>query len=58
MRVFGNTYTLSDMVGILTILALFEVTLRDTIEYYENFTKAFVHIEKLWDFIDNTPQIE
>jgi len=46
------------MVGILTILALFEVTLRDTIEYYENFTKAFVHIEKLWDFIDNTPQIE
>lgn len=57
MRVFGNTYSLSDMVGILTILALFEVTLRDTIEYYENFTKAFVHIEKLWDFVDNTPGI-
>lgn len=55
--VFENTYSLSDMVGILTILALFEVTLRDTIEYYENFTKSFVHIEKLWDFIDNTPSI-
>lgn len=58
MRVFWNTYSLSDMVGILTILALFEVTLRDTIEYYESFTKAFVHIEKLWDFVDTTPQIE
>lgn len=56
--VFENTYSLSDMVGILTVLALFEVTLRDSIEYYENFTKSFVHIEKLWDFIDNTPAIE
>ena len=58
MWVFENTYSLSDMVGILTILALFEVTLRDTIEYYENFTKSFVHIEKLWDFMDNTPIME
>ncbi len=58
MRVFGGTYALSDMVGLLTVLALFEVTLRDSIEYYENFTKSFVHIEKLWDFIDHTPQIE
>lgn len=57
MRVFGATYTLSDMVGLLTVLALFEVTLRDTIEYYETFTKSFVHIEKLWDFMDTTPQI-
>lgn len=58
MRVFGGTYTLSDMIGILTVLALFEVTLRDSIEYYENFTKAFVHIEKLWEFMDATPEIE
>lgn len=58
MRVFGGTYTLSEMVGIMTILALFEVTLRDSIEYYENFTKSFVHIEKLWEFLDNTPRIE
>jgi ABC-type multidrug transport system fused ATPase/permease subunit len=57
MRVFGGTYTLSGMVGLLTVLALFEVTLRDTIEFYETFTKSFVHIEKLWDFMDNTPQI-
>lgn len=46
------------MVGLLTVLALFEVTLRDSIEYYENFTKAFVHIEKLWEFVDNTPEIQ
>lgn len=58
IRVFGGTYALSDMVGLLTVLALFEVTLRDSIEYYENFTKSFVHIEKFWDFVDNTPQIE
>ena len=58
MRVFGGTYMLSDMVGLLTVLALFEVTLRDTIEYYENFTKSFVHIEKFWDFMDTTPQIQ
>jgi ABC-type multidrug transport system fused ATPase/permease subunit len=57
-RVMGETYSLSDMVGLLTILALFEVTLRDTIEYYEQFTKSFVHIEKLWDFMDTTPQIQ
>ncbi len=58
MRVFGGTYTLSEMVGIMTVLPLFEVTLRDSIEYYENFTKSFVHIEKLWEFLDNTPRIE
>lgn len=58
MRVFGGTYMLSDMVGLLTVLALFEVTLRDSIEYYENFTKSFVHIEKFWDFMDTTPQIQ
>jgi hypothetical protein len=28
------------------------------IEWYSTFTKEFVHIEKLWDFIDNTKQIE
>jgi len=58
MRVFGETYLLSEMIGILTVLGMFEVTLRDSIEYYENFTKAFVHIDKLWDFMDNTPEIE
>lgn len=46
------------MIGILTVLALFEVTLRDSIEYYEGFTESFVHIEKLWNFIDTTPEIE
>lgn len=58
MRVFDQTYLLSEMIGILTVLGMFEVTLRDSIEYYENFTKAFVHIDKLWDFMDNTPEIE
>lgn len=58
MRVFGETYLLSDMIGILTVLGMFEITLRDSIEYYENFTKSFVHIDKLWDFTDNTPVIE
>lgn len=28
------------------------------IEWYINFTKEIVHVEKLWDFIDNTPAIE
>jgi hypothetical protein len=46
------------MIGILTILGMFEVTLRDSIEYYEGFTKSYVHIDKLWDFIDNTEGIE
>jgi ABC-type multidrug transport system fused ATPase/permease subunit len=58
MRVFNETYLLSEMIGILTVLGMFEVTLRDSIEYYENFTKAFVHIDKLWEFMDNTPEIE
>jgi hypothetical protein len=46
------------MIGIMTVLAMFEVTLRDSIEYYESFTKAFVHIEKLWEFMDHTAEIE
>ncbi|MBP7773488.1 ABC transporter ATP-binding protein [Candidatus Gracilibacteria bacterium] len=58
MRVFGASYSLSDMIGIMTVLAMFEVTLRDSIEYYESFTKAFVHIEKLWEFMDHTTEIE
>lgn len=58
MGVFENTYTLSDMVGILTVLALFEVTLRDSIEYYESFTKSIVHIEKLWELMDTTPELQ
>lgn len=28
------------------------------IEWYSTFTKEFVHIERLWDFIDNTPEIK
>jgi len=57
VRVFNGSYLLSDMIGIMTILGMFEVTLRDSIEYYEGFTKSFVHIEKLWEFIDQTPKI-
>ncbi len=28
------------------------------IEWYTTFTKEFVHIERLWDFIDKTPEIK
>lgn len=28
------------------------------IEWYSTFTKEFVHIERLWDFMDNTPEIK
>lgn len=57
LRVFGTVMSLSDMIAILAVLGLFEVTLRDTIEYYEGFTRAFVHVDKLWDFVDTTPMI-
>ena len=56
-RVLWGTYALGEMVGLLTVFALFEITLRDGIEYYENFTKTFIHVEKLWEFVDSTPQI-
>ena len=56
-RVLEWTYLLSDMVALMTLFGLWEVIIRDTLEFVENFTKEFVHVEKLWDFMDNTPQI-
>lgn len=57
-KVLWGTYLLSDMIWLLAVLVLFETTLRDSIEYYENFTKSFIHIDKLWDFMDNSPEIK
>ncbi|MEI6711560.1 MAG: hypothetical protein WCK88_05220 [bacterium] len=28
------------------------------VDFIKDFTKEFTHVEKLWDFVDNTPQIE
>lgn len=40
------------------LMATFSSYFNLLIEWYITFTKEIVHVEKLWDFIDNTPVIE
>jgi ABC-type bacteriocin/lantibiotic exporter with double-glycine peptidase domain len=42
---------------LLGLMSTFSSYFNILIEYYINFTKEFVHIEKLWDTFDNLPQI-
>lgn len=44
--------------AIMWLLATFTGYFNLLIDWYINFTKEFVHVEKFWDFIDQTPQIK
>lgn len=48
----------SFLVELIGIALLAQSMLLPYIDFIKDFTKDFVHIEKLWDFIDNTPAIE
>jgi ATP-binding cassette, subfamily B, bacterial len=44
--------------AIMWLLATFTGYFNLLIDWYITFTKEIVHVEKLWDFMDKTPQIE
>lgn len=45
------------LVELIGIALLAQSMLLPYIDFIKDFSKDFVHIEKLWDFMDNTPQI-
>lgn len=49
---------IAELGSIMWLMATFSSYFNLLIEWYINFTKEIVHVEKLWDFIDNTPAIE
>lgn len=49
---------IAELGSIMWLMATFSSNFNLLIEWYINFTKEIVHVEKLWDFIDNTPAIE
>ncbi len=46
------------LVELIGIALLAQSMLLPYIDFIKDFSKDFVHIEKLWDFMDKTPQIE
>ena len=56
--VFSQTYSLTDFVAVMTMVLVFESFLFDSTEFYKNFTKEFVDIEKLWATFENAPQMK
>lgn len=49
---------IAELGSIMGLMATFSSYFNLLIEWYITFTKEIVHVEKLWDFIDNTPVIE
>lgn len=46
------------MVELIGISLLAQSMLLPYIDFIKDFSKEFMHVEKLWDFSDNTPQIQ
>jgi hypothetical protein len=42
----------------MVMIVVFENFLFDSTEFYKNFTKDFSEIEKLWETLDNAPQMK
>ncbi len=46
------------LVELIGIALLAQSMLLPYIDFIKDFSKDFVHIEKLWDFMDNTPNMQ
>lgn len=46
------------LVELIGIVLLAQSMLLPFIDFIKDFSKNFTHIDKLWDFMDNTPEIE
>lgn len=47
----------SDLILVITVIWYFEKSLQEVTNLYKRTIKHFPNIEKLWDFIDNSPKI-
>lgn len=56
--VFSHAFSLIDFVTIMAMIIVFENFLFDSTEFYKNFTKDFSEIEKLWETLDDAPQMQ
>lgn len=55
--VFEYTFTVTDFATTMAMIIVFESFLFDSTEFYKNFTKDFSEIEKLWEALDDAPQM-
>ncbi|MFK7780441.1 MAG: ABC transporter ATP-binding protein [Candidatus Gracilibacteria bacterium] len=56
--VIKGTYNFSDFIAIITILTILDSNVREAVDFYKNFTKEYVRVEKLYELFDNTPKIQ
>ncbi len=52
------TYDFSDFLAITAILTLLDAKISKAVDFYKNFTKDYVKVEKLYNLFDKTPRIE
>lgn len=52
------TYGFSDFLAIITILTLLDKNVEKAVDYYKDFTKEYVKVEKFYELFDNTSRIE
>ncbi len=56
--VFHGMFTYTEFATIMAMVIVFESFLFESTEFYKNFTKDFSDIEKLWEVLDNWPQMQ
>ncbi len=49
---------ISKIVWVVSALIIMKTAVERWINFFKNFTKEFIYIEKLWDFFDNTAKIK
>lgn len=57
-RVLNNELLLSSLVWITWSIIVIQKSMDQFLEFFKNLTKDFVVVENLWDYFDNTPEIE
>lgn len=56
--VINWTYNFSDFLAIIAILTILDSTVSRAVDFYKDFTKDYVRVEKLYELYDNTKKIE
>lgn len=57
-KVLEGTLELSQLVGITWALIIMQRTVVEAVNFFVDLSKDFINIEKMWDFFDNTPELE
>ncbi len=56
--VINWNYSISDFLAITAVLTLLDSKVWEAVNFYKDFTKNYVKVEKLYELFDNTPRIE